>query len=232
MRRKRSRCRPSWVLEDPFYRVSCMLYVHVAHRMLCTGWWRASRGRCVVCKGASAARARDRRGGGGRSRHDALTAGPSEQPTDARQALEQPTQCVALRCVCRPDRSPPVCPPGSALDCARRPVAAQLWLLDHARGAVAQSAVARAEWLHCTALHCTALQRGERTELGSVGLFADGAAVKFVGRETFRVCHELVDEMITERGRPRVPRVPQVLRGRDSQSSASMVCAVLRHTGV
>ena len=31
----------------------------------------------------------------------------------------------------------------------------------------------------CTALHCTALQRGERTELGSVGLFADGAAVKF-----------------------------------------------------
>jgi hypothetical protein len=86
--------------------------------------------------------------------------------------------------------------------------------------------------LHCTALHCTALQRGERTELGSVGLFADGAAVKFVGRETFRVCHELVDEMITERGRPRVPRVPQVLRGRDSQSSASMVCAVLRHTGV
>lgn len=145
-----------------------MLYVHVAHRMLCTGWWRASRGRCVVCKGASAARARDRRGGGGRSRHDALTAGPSEQPTDARQALEQPTQCVALRCVCRPDRSPPVCPPGSALDCARRPVAAQLWLLDHARGAVAQSAVARAEWLHCTALHCSAGSGRSSARLGSL----------------------------------------------------------------
>ena len=30
-----------------------------------------------------------------------------------------------------------------------------------------------------------------------VGLFADGAAVKTVGTETFNVCHQLVDEMIT-----------------------------------
>ena len=30
-----------------------------------------------------------------------------------------------------------------------------------------------------------------------VGLFADGAAVRTVGTETFRVCQEHVDEMIT-----------------------------------
>lgn len=33
--------------------------------------------------------------------------------------------------------------------------------------------------------------------LPTVGLFADGAAVKTVGRETFRICQHLVDEMIT-----------------------------------
>lgn len=38
---------------------------------------------------------------------------------------------------------------------------------------------------------------GEVVTLPSVGLFADGAAVKTVGSETFRVCHALVDEMIT-----------------------------------
>ncbi len=30
-----------------------------------------------------------------------------------------------------------------------------------------------------------------------VGLFADGAAVRTVGAETYRVCHELVEEMLT-----------------------------------
>ena len=40
------------------------------------------------------------------------------------------------------------------------------------------------------------LARGERVRLPNVGLFADGAAVKFVGEETFRVCQEYVDEMI------------------------------------
>lgn len=30
-----------------------------------------------------------------------------------------------------------------------------------------------------------------------MGLFADGAAVKHVGEETFRICSQLVDEMIT-----------------------------------
>ncbi len=40
------------------------------------------------------------------------------------------------------------------------------------------------------------LQRGKRIRLDHVGLFADGVAVKQVGRETFRLCRELVDEMV------------------------------------
>jgi threonine dehydratase len=37
---------------------------------------------------------------------------------------------------------------------------------------------------------------GHRVELPEVGLFADGAAVKVVGKETFRICKSLVDEMV------------------------------------
>ncbi|KAF7189766.1 Threonine dehydratase, mitochondrial [Pseudocercospora fuligena] len=40
------------------------------------------------------------------------------------------------------------------------------------------------------------LKLGERVTLPSVGLFADGAAVKTVGEETFRLCQEVVDEVI------------------------------------
>ena len=40
------------------------------------------------------------------------------------------------------------------------------------------------------------LKAGRRVRLESVGLFADGAAVKFVGQETFRLCQEYVDEMV------------------------------------
>ncbi len=40
------------------------------------------------------------------------------------------------------------------------------------------------------------LEKGERVELEQVGLFADGAAVKLVGEETFRLCQAYVDEMI------------------------------------
>jgi len=40
------------------------------------------------------------------------------------------------------------------------------------------------------------LAAGKRVELETVGLFADGAAVKLVGAETFRLCQEYVDEMI------------------------------------
>ena len=43
----------------------------------------------------------------------------------------------------------------------------------------------------------TSLASGRVCTLPSVGLFADGAAVKTVGRETFNVCSQLVDEMIT-----------------------------------
>ena len=40
------------------------------------------------------------------------------------------------------------------------------------------------------------LKMKERVVLQEVGLFADGAAVKTVGEETFRVCSEVVDEII------------------------------------
>ena len=40
------------------------------------------------------------------------------------------------------------------------------------------------------------LAAGRRVRLSQVGLFADGAAVKIVGEETFRLCKEHVDEMI------------------------------------
>jgi threonine dehydratase len=40
------------------------------------------------------------------------------------------------------------------------------------------------------------LEKGERVRLDQVGLFADGVAVKLVGEETFRICKDVVDEMI------------------------------------
>ena len=40
------------------------------------------------------------------------------------------------------------------------------------------------------------LKAGKRVKLDHVGLFADGVAVKEVGRETFRLCRQLVDEMV------------------------------------
>jgi threonine dehydratase len=40
------------------------------------------------------------------------------------------------------------------------------------------------------------LDAGKRIVLDEVGLFADGAAVRVVGEETFRICKELVDEVI------------------------------------
>jgi threonine dehydratase len=43
----------------------------------------------------------------------------------------------------------------------------------------------------------TSLREGKQVTLDSVGLFADGAAVKTIGKETFRVCNKLVDDMVT-----------------------------------
>jgi threonine dehydratase len=40
------------------------------------------------------------------------------------------------------------------------------------------------------------LKAGRRIELDSVGLFSDGTAVKLVGKETFRLCSEFLDEVI------------------------------------
>ena len=45
----------------------------------------------------------------------------------------------------------------------------------------------------------TSLREGILLSLDSVGLFADGAAVRTVGTKTFRVCNRLVDDMITVR---------------------------------
>ena len=40
------------------------------------------------------------------------------------------------------------------------------------------------------------LKAGKRVRLDQVGLFADGVAVRQVGKETFRICRELVDEVV------------------------------------
>ncbi|KAI5859698.1 threonine dehydratase I [Durotheca rogersii] len=40
------------------------------------------------------------------------------------------------------------------------------------------------------------LRQGGRVVLKEVGLFADGAAVKTVGEETFRICQEVIDDVI------------------------------------
>ena len=41
-----------------------------------------------------------------------------------------------------------------------------------------------------------AMQSGERVTLDHIGIFADGAAVKQVGEENFRICRELVDDVL------------------------------------
>ena len=41
------------------------------------------------------------------------------------------------------------------------------------------------------------LKKKRRVKLDHVGLFADGVAVKEVGKETFRLCRQYVDEMVT-----------------------------------
>jgi len=41
------------------------------------------------------------------------------------------------------------------------------------------------------------LQAGRRVQLHEVGLFSDGTAVRLVGEETFRLCREHVDEIVT-----------------------------------
>jgi threonine dehydratase len=40
------------------------------------------------------------------------------------------------------------------------------------------------------------LKKGRRVKLDQVGLFADGVAVKEVGKETFRLCRQFVDDMV------------------------------------
>lgn len=42
-----------------------------------------------------------------------------------------------------------------------------------------------------------AMQAGKPVELDRVGIFADGVAVKIIGQETFRICQQYVDDVIT-----------------------------------
>ena len=51
------------------------------------------------------------------------------------------------------------------------------------------------EPMDADAMH-RSLEAGRRVKLPQVGLFADGVAVRHVGRETFRLCRKLVDEVI------------------------------------
>lgn len=48
-----------------------------------------------------------------------------------------------------------------------------------------------------SACFAAAKEAGEPVPLTSVGIFADGVAVKVMGNETFRLCNKLVDEIIT-----------------------------------
>jgi len=41
------------------------------------------------------------------------------------------------------------------------------------------------------------LKRGRRTDIGEVGIFADGVAVRIPGKENFRLCRRLLDDVIT-----------------------------------
>ncbi len=41
------------------------------------------------------------------------------------------------------------------------------------------------------------IKRGRRTDIGEVGLFADGVAVKVPGKENFRLCRRSLDDVIT-----------------------------------
>lgn len=40
------------------------------------------------------------------------------------------------------------------------------------------------------------LEKKERVTLKEVGLFADGTAVKIPGEETFRLCNDVIDEIV------------------------------------
>lgn len=51
------------------------------------------------------------------------------------------------------------------------------------------------EPVDAAAMH-QSLQAGKRVRLSHVGLFADGVAVREVGKETFRLCQEYVDEIV------------------------------------
>ncbi len=81
------------------------------------------------------------------------------------------------------------------------------------------------------------LKAGRRVKLDQVGLFADGVAVKQVGAETFRLCSELVDDVIAcrhgrdvrgdqgrVRGHARDPRA----RGRARHRGRESVCRSVR----
>ena len=64
------------------------------------------------------------------------------------------------------------------------------------------------------------LAAGRRVTLDHVGLFADGVAVRQVGKETFRICRALVDEMVQRRHRRDLRRDQGCVRGHALDSRA------------
>ena len=63
------------------------------------------------------------------------------------------------------------------------------------------------------------LEAGRRVALRHVGLFADGVAVKQVGKETFRLARKLVDEMVLSTPTRSAPRSRTCSRTRARSSS-------------
>ncbi|KAF8541680.1 tryptophan synthase beta subunit-like PLP-dependent enzyme [Trichophaea hybrida] len=62
------------------------------------------------------------------------------------------------------------------------------------------------------------LELGKRVTLKEVGLFADGAAVKVVGEETFRLCKKYVDEVIQVSTDEICAAIKDVFQGLDTRS--------------
>lgn len=73
------------------------------------------------------------------------------------------------------------------------------------------------------------LSEQKRVELNEVGLFADGAAVRLVGEETFRVLEPLVDEVINVTNDEICAAIKDVFEGMDLMDSLHPVFNIFVH---
>ena len=69
------------------------------------------------------------------------------------------------------------------------------------------------------------LKAGQRVRLEQVGLFADGAAVKMVGEETFRLAQQYVDRWCWSIPTPSAPRSRMYSRTRRARTGWRAVVA-------